>query len=328
MKTANESEPLKKERRLTDESLTVERGETDESFINHSQQAESETDTAVKKDRSRADQARLQMRSEVDLKIDITKVDLKSSAIDPGQLNEERLLSERLLEDKAIENRRSNVDAAMEREREVKQIQIQVLLSQRQNTDKNLMSERVKTDDQADQAASLLQVEKAAHIGTKTELTSRDEFLAIVSHDLRNPVGAISSCAEMLLADAELVGIGEKALPMIELIKRNADLSLRLISDILDLERIAQGKLELQLQPGNIAEIINEAVSNLSYIAKTKKISLAALHSHTSTKIVCDRDRVSQILSNLIGNSLKFTPAGGSITVKTEETKNEITVST
>lgn len=322
MKKQKRSSLLEPERKLTDKSLDTERGHSDTSYVNHSHKAELDTDKAVEKDRQRNDESRLRRRKEADQKSGPLAIAVEVSVLENRQLAELRQE-----EDTAIESQRSSIDAAMEREREVKHAQIEVLLNQRKDTDKNLLSERVKTDEEVDKSASLLKEEKAAHTGTKTELTTRDEFLAIVSHDLRNPVGAISSCAEMLLEDGESIGIGEKARTWVQLIKRNADLSLRLIGDVLDLERIANGKLELELAENNMKQIMTEAISGLDYIAKSKKINLSVLPSAESLNVLCDKDRVSQILSNLIGNALKFTPTGGAVTVKAETEKTEMIVS-
>ncbi len=263
MKNSAESTPLKKERELTDESLTVERVKTDESLIDETKKTETKTEASL----------------------------------------------------------------AAKKELAEKNSQIETLLSQREETDKNLHSERVKTDLQASKAAVKLRDEKLDHLETKAQLTSRDEFLAIVSHDLRNPIGAIFSSAEILLADLESLSSPEKSRTWLDRIKRNAELSLRIISDILDLERIAQGKLELNKKPNNMTEMISETISNLSYIADSKKISVKSLSSNISKEISCDHDRIIQVLSNLIGNALKFTPLNGTINITTELKKDEIAVS-
>jgi signal transduction histidine kinase len=238
------------------------------------------------------------------------------------------LTNQRKSEDKAIENERSNMDTALRYERSEKERLMKKVFSQeREATDKNLMGERVKTDLHVERSAELLTLERAAHVEAKSALTTREEFVAIVSHDLRNPIGAILSSAEILLEEASIVGISSDAKSLIELIKRNAETSLQLISDILDMERIVEGKIQLQLTKNRIDDLIIESAEGFAHAASAKKILLKTVLLNNSNTVMCDKDRVAQILSNLIGNALKFTPTGGSVTIEAHETKNEVTIS-
>ena len=93
------------------------------------------------------------------------------------------------------------------------------------------------------------------------------------------------------------------------------------------MERIEGGKLHLQLAPHCLSEVITESVESYLNVATTKKINLVARQENLVGNVDCDRDRVAQILSNLIGNAVKFTPEGGSVIVKAEDTESEIKVS-
>ena len=148
-----------------------------------------------------------------------------------------------------------------------------------------------------------------------------------MSHDLRNPIGAILSSAEMLMDHTSMIAIGDDAKRWIDMIRRNAQTSLRLISDILDMERIVEGKLSLQIAQQRIDDLIREIVESHAHVASSKHITLKASPINVDGLVNCDKDRVAQILSNLISNALKFTPNGGVINVSAEETQNEITVS-
>ena len=307
---------FEKERALTDESLTVERGKTDESFDSYKKITESNTDIAVNGNRQEADQARMNRRSNAD--------DRQAKTNSTGI----QLQNDRNLENKAIEKERLKNDLALELERDEKERILNKLVNlERQTPDKNLSSKRKKTDLETEHAATLLNAEKTAHSDTKSDLTSREEFVAIVSHDLRNPIGAILSASEMLLEDTSMVNMSEDVQRCLELIRRNADASLRLISDILDMERIVEGKLHLQTAPHRMTEIINEVVESYAHTAAKKTITLKSTFSKEDSLITCDKDRVSQILSNLIGNSVKFTPENGSVAVAIEESPTEIKVS-
>jgi signal transduction histidine kinase len=168
----------------------------------------------------------------------------------------------------------------------------------------------------------LLKDEQQAHLGTKAELITRDEFLAIVSHDLRNPIGTVLTCSRMLLEGQSGAKFDQATMKWIQLIKRNADSALHLINDLIDVERMSIGKLELIMGEHDICKLIAQAVENVNQEADKKLISLRAFQSTSPMMVWCDRDRIMQVLLNLIGNALKFTPAHGSITVDSQITEN------
>jgi len=307
--------PFYKERKQTDDSLYDERGKTDEKFESVLSREEGDIDTAVQMDRDEADQERRQQRSDMDLKRDGS--DAK---------NKRHISAERKSEDNAIEKERSNIDMAIDYEREEKERLMKKLVQQeRQTTDENLLGERAKTDLEVERSVDLLSTEQAAHLNTKSSLTSREEFVAIVSHDLRNPLGAIVSATELLTEKISV--IDDETKQLVDLIKRNAEISLRLISDILDMERVAQGKLQLLLKPHDIGDIIRHSIESHAHLALAKKIVLKASVIEDSEIVNCDRDRIAQVLSNLIGNALKYTPAEGSVTVEFQKTATEIKIS-
>lgn len=134
-------------------------------------------------------------------------------------------------------------------------------------------------------------------------------------------------CAEMLLRSVAFHGLGVEAVKAVELIKRNIDTSLRLIADLLDLERIEGGKINLKLEEHSLCQIIQEVVEGFAPVALAKVVILKHVPVNPSGHILCDKDRVVQVLSNHIGNSLKFTPSGGSIVASTNFGENEVQVS-
>lgn len=301
------SKILIQERQETDESLDAEREKTDEFLERQAEALESETDTALQKARRMTDQSRETVRK-------------GSSSVDRESVNE--------TVGKAIEVERKAVDAAVEDERDAKQNSINRIVSEeREITDKNLSNERAITDLQVKQSVHRLVAEKIAHAKTKVVMTTREEFLAIVSHDLRNPIGAISSCTDLLLEDPALQNASAETLQWIDLIRRNAETSLRLIGDLLDMERIAQDRLYLHLEQQDMTQIIQECIDNHKHLAKLKSIDLQFIDQSKSdaaedvqkTQLVsCDRDRMLQLLSNLLGNAIKFTPEGGRVTVTSQ----------
>ncbi len=312
MKPTDTDKTFLKERHNTDQSLDAERERTNRSLSRARDNAESKTNGDVKLERHDADLKKSAARSDAD-----SKVPARQSVID-----------ERKRSDKAVEVERTQVDIAIVREREVKNsMSGKILKQERQLTDQNLAEERTVTDNHVASGSVRLSSEIAEHTKTKSSLTTRDEFLAIVSHDLRNPIGAISSCMEMLLEEIDERKIDPQTRQWLELAKRNADSSLRMINDILDMERVVEGKLAVHLTPCDIGPMIQEAMSTYVQAAAAKSVLLRAIPNEVSCIVACDRDRLTQIVSNLISNALKFTPEQGKIVVKTVSDENEVTIS-
>jgi len=113
----------------------------------------------------------------------------------------------------------------------------------------------------------------------------------------------------------------------ISAVKTSADSALRLISDILDIERISHNNLALNIKPNSIKKLFREASTGLLLQALEKQIDLQFIASKSSLDFPFDFDRISQVLSNLVTNAIKFTPKGGSISVRTTSTDAVLTVS-
>lgn len=200
-----------------------------------------------------------------------------------------------------------------------------LLLDERASIDATMKRERLQFDDVIQKSSDLLREEVNAHFETKAALLTRDDFLAIVSHDLRNPIGTVLSCADMLLDDG-LSDNKKEVEQWISLIKRNAEVSLRLIGDLLDMERVAEGRLELQLANFDLVDLVKKSVENVVTLAAAKSIIIRAQSSHSRIIFKCDGDRIAQVLSNLIGNALKFTHEAGSVIVEANQTEELVSI--
>jgi signal transduction histidine kinase/DNA-binding response OmpR family regulator len=143
----------------------------------------------------------------------------------------------------------------------------------------------------------------------RVAVRARDEMVGVVSHDLRNPLNVITMSVAMLRGMA-LPGNGER---LVERIARSSDQMLRLISDLLDVARIESGTLAVAVSGQPIDAIIAAAVDLLRPLAVNRSITLAAEVPPGLAPMLCDRDRILQVLSNLVGNAIKFTPPGGRI---------------
>ncbi len=142
----------------------------------------------------------------------------------------------------------------------------------------------------------------------------REDLLAVVSHDLRNPLGVIVACARSLLRSP---GPGDDTAKVghVERIARAADRMSRLIEGLLDLAKIDSGTLSLSLERHEARDLAEESVEMMRPAAQRKGVRLEN-EAQASVSVCCDKDRVHQILSNLVGNAIKFTPEGGTVSVR------------
>jgi signal transduction histidine kinase len=136
-----------------------------------------------------------------------------------------------------------------------------------------------------------------------------------VSHELRTPLVAIGKSLSLLLSKTA----GHLSNPQEEFLsiaQRNLERLSRLIDDLLDLSKLEAGKMELRPAPAALGKIINESIEGFSAWAKSKTITIKKEIQESLPQINIDHDRMSQVLSNLIGNAIKFTPHEGTITVE------------
>lgn len=140
----------------------------------------------------------------------------------------------------------------------------------------------------------------------------KDEFLAIVSHEVRTPLNSILGWSQLLLKREFDVATTRRAL---ETIARNAQAQANLIEDILDISRLMRGKVELTLQPVDLPTFIHTTIESLSPQVEAKSIQLSVQLEPTLPKIKADPQRLRQIIWNLLTNAIKFTPEGGQIEI-------------
>jgi PAS domain S-box-containing protein len=155
-----------------------------------------------------------------------------------------------------------------------------------------------------------LQTEREARAQAEAAVALRDEVLAIVSHDLRNPLNTVLMSASLLL---EMDLTPEQRTKQLEIVLRSARNMNGLIQDLLDVARIDAGRMRVQTRPQPVRPLVSEGVELLSHRAEQKQV---ALHCEINAEEVeADGPRVVQVLSNLVGNAIKFTPQGGAVRV-------------
>ena len=140
----------------------------------------------------------------------------------------------------------------------------------------------------------------------------KDVFLAMLAHELRNPLSPIRNASAILM---RLVGSAPQAQALIAMITRQTDHLARLVDDLLDVSRIAQNRIELRKETVEIGEIIDHSIETVQPIMREKSHRLRVNRPGEALHIFGDRARLAQSLSNLLHNSAKYTDAGGSITL-------------
>ncbi|NJR22625.1 MAG: PAS domain S-box protein [Richelia sp. CSU_2_1] len=185
------------------------------------------------------------------------------------------------------------------------------------------ITDRKQTEQEREQ---LLEREQAARVEAETANRIKDEFLAVLSHELRSPLNPILGWAK-LLRTRKLDE--QKTAQALETIERNASLQTQLIGDLLDVSRILQGKLSLNIAPVDLAMTVRAAMETVHLAAQAKSIQIHTTLNEATGKVSGDCARLQQIIWNLLSNAVKFTPEGGRVEVRLERigTYAQITVS-
>jgi PAS domain S-box-containing protein len=172
----------------------------------------------------------------------------------------------------------------------------------------------------------LLAREQAARVEADRANRIKDEFLAVLSHELRSPLNPILGWAKLLQNRKLDAAKTQQALQTIE---RNAQLQSELIEDLLDVSRILQGKLNLNVSSINLSATIRAAMETVRLAAEAKSINLKASFDPDPPLVQGDSTRLQQVIWNLLSNAVKFTPTGGQVNIRLERLDSfaQITVS-
>jgi PAS domain S-box-containing protein len=158
--------------------------------------------------------------------------------------------------------------------------------------------------------------EQAARAEAEAANRAKDRFLATLSHELRTPLTPILATATAMLDDPTTPGAFR---PVLEMIRRNVALEARLIDDLLDLTRIRRGKLHLQREVIDAHELIRQVVEICRADLRSARLELALDLAARRHHVDADPARLQQVLWNLIKNAIKFTPPGGTVTVRSRD---------
>ncbi|MFZ0064116.1 MAG: PAS domain S-box protein [Pyrinomonadaceae bacterium] len=178
------------------------------------------------------------------------------------------------------------------------------------------VSRDITAQKQADEEHSkLLESERQARADAEEANRIKDEFLATISHELRNPLNVILGYSEVLVRSSE-ANESEFVQRAAEILRRNAIAQAQLVSDLLDLSRLQLGKFSLNRQVVSLTKTINDAVETVRAEALAKGLDVKIAMSNELIFVDGDPLRMEQIVWNLLNNAVKFTPSGGSVTVK------------
>lgn len=162
------------------------------------------------------------------------------------------------------------------------------------------------------------------HDTVRASLRARDEMVGVVSHDLRNPVAAVKMLSRALLSDSP---DSKQAQENIELISQAAEQMDALIRDLLDVNRLDAGRLRIAPVAVEPSTLLTDALQTLRPLVEAKGIALDLQIETGLPKVMADRERIQQTLSNLVGNAIKFSPSGSKIVVVARRDTDGVVIS-
>jgi signal transduction histidine kinase len=279
------------ERKQTDESLATERAKSDLAIVEKKAASDKKADVVIQHARDDADEVLTTARAKADEKLE-----------HPGSPTEAQEIvdEERADEDRVIEDERARADESLRRERAAERIS-RLFPLERDKTDQFLLTERARSD---------------------IALSNRDDFLGMVSHDLRDLLNGIVVNAAFIADHASKDEQGKGSVQGAQRIQRSAARMNRLIGDLVDIASIDAGKLAIAATEGDAASVIVEAVETWAPAASNKGMVLEAM-PHDALPARFDNERIVQVLGNLITNAVKFSARGGRIVLAVEAREGE-----
>lgn len=151
----------------------------------------------------------------------------------------------------------------------------------------------------------------------------KDEFLAMLAHELRNPLSPISAAAEvMMVTNTE----NERNRKLCSIIQRQVNHMVALVDDLLDVSRVTRGLVRIDKSPQNIVAVLNQSIEQIKPFIDSKKQKLAVALIQDDLTVMGDKDRLVQIFSNILNNASKYTHPGGHISLSMEATEDEVLI--
>lgn len=283
---APESSP----REETDESLRIERQQADDALAESESGAREQADEVVRRARSRADEVLAMARARADSR----RLHAVSSLFE-----EAGLASLRAVADGVVRRERSAADLLLSDERAARLNQSS---AERSDTDEDLLLERTHADE---------------------ALATRDDFLLMVSHDLQNLVHAVRGFADLTVEALVEPDHTETVRTYCNYIDSASKRMEGLVSDLVDIASIQAGMLVVRPEASDVSKLVAEAIQNATVQASVRGINLRAEVAPIPLTQL-DSFRILQVLANLIGNAIKFTPRGGNIVVHAQQVADSL----
>ncbi len=168
--------------------------------------------------------------------------------------------------------------------------------------------------------------QKVAEQKIQQAVRRRDEFLAMLSHELRNPLGAIVNATSLLKGDGDGSALAPKAAPIVAILERQSKQMARLLDDLLDASRVTQNKVELRKHVLDLRAVVKEAADAMRSQFEKHRIELSLELGDAPLWLEGDPARLQQIHANLLSNAAKYTQADGHVVVRAERRENEAVV--
>lgn len=292
-----DEKPPMAEREETDESLRLERERTDLALSDAEHAIAESAERVVQRARDTADAVVDQARDKEDEERAHVRAPAQPAA----------LARERRQEDEALRGARATADDTLRAERDEGFSALAELLPlEREKTDRYLLTERARSDD---------------------AVANRDDFLSIVSHDLRNLLNGIVLSSALLSTHSLRGERGRRSREGAERIRRYAARMNRLIGDLLDVASIDAGRLSVTMTGGDASALLGEVAEMFGAAAQAKGVRLATDVTERPLLAELDHDRILQVLANLLSNAIKFTSPGGQIRLRGERDADGILLS-
>lgn len=283
------------EREQTDESLRDEREKSDRAIAEGRDLVTDVADDVLRRARADADAVLLDAREKADLLLD------RTDGSPAAALAVER---ERKVEDATLRDDRAAADETLEFERvETERLLSRLLPVERNLTDGHLHAERVRADG---------------------AVANRDDFLGVVAHDLRDLLSGIAMSTAVIAKAAPPSDSPSQSGIEIARIQRHVARAHRLIGDLVDIASIDAGRLAIVAAPGDSAALLAEVAEEFRASAAIKGIELRIDSDPQVVPVAFDHARLFQVLSNLVGNAIKFSPRGTHITLRTERSGDQL----
>lgn len=304
----------------TDASLDAERAILDAASASSAVAARRLLDDLIERDRNLADIRLVRFRDGADSRVSRERANSpspSSSVSHERDAADQRTEAERCVTDALLLHERERSDIAVGAERCDHDALHTGLEARRQETDRQLSSEREGADSTATalgETRNVLGETRSALDEAHTEQGRQTDILGVVAHDLRSPLSVISLRAECIAEATHEVGL-HAAAQAIELAVARME---RLISDLLDVARIASGTLHIIKQRHDVGTLLFEVFHSYEPMFRARDIQFTAGTPPETIETSFDRDRIVQVLSNLLANAMKFTPGGGMVTLLAE----------